>query len=70
MAYRRQYRATNIESIHKFREAFPVVTYEQDEPLINQAMACTVAILLAEEIFGWPGLVKNDQIQSEKCLLV
>jgi len=45
--------AANIETLDDYRRAFPVATYEDYKPLINQVMAGEVELLLAEEPVGW-----------------
>lgn len=51
--YGREQGAAHIDSIHDYRQAFPVMTYEQYKPLINRVMAGEVELLLNEEPVGW-----------------
>jgi hypothetical protein len=45
--------AEHIESIEDYRQAFPVVTYEDYKPLIQRVMAGETKLLLSEEPIGW-----------------
>jgi len=45
--------AAKIGTIEAYRQAFPVVTYEDYEPLIKRVMAGEVSLLLNEEPVGW-----------------
>lgn len=45
--------ASQIETIGDYRRAFPVVSYEDYRPLIQQVMAGEVALLLSEPPIGW-----------------
>ncbi len=51
--YGRQHGAGNIETIEDYRLAFPVATYEDFKPLIEEVMAGKVERLLCEEPLGW-----------------
>jgi len=45
--------AENIDTIEDYRRAFPIATYEDYKPLIQQVMEGDVDLLLAEEPIGW-----------------
>jgi hypothetical protein len=45
--------AGQIQSLEEFRQAFPVATYEDYQPLIKQVMAGRTSLLLNEEPVGW-----------------
>jgi hypothetical protein len=51
--YGQAHGATNIESIQDFRKAFPITTYEEYRPKINQVMEGDVDLLLNEAPVGW-----------------
>ncbi len=51
--YGAQHRASEIEAIEDYRHAFPIVTYEDYQPLIQRVMAGEVGLLLTEEPIGW-----------------
>lgn len=52
--YGRSHSATQVDSIDDFRNAFPVVNYDQDiKPLIDRVMAGEIELLLWEEPVGW-----------------
>ncbi len=51
--YGRQHGAQNIDSIVDYRRAFPIRTYDDYKPLIEQVMAGDVGVLLWEEPVGW-----------------
>jgi hypothetical protein len=48
-----QHGAASIDTVADYRRAFPVATYEDYRPLIEQVMAGDVGQLLAEEPVGW-----------------
>jgi phenylacetate-coenzyme A ligase PaaK-like adenylate-forming protein len=45
--------ASDVETIEDYRRAFPVVTYEDVQPLIQRVMAGETDLLLNEEPVGW-----------------
>jgi hypothetical protein len=45
--------AAQIETLEDYRRAFPVVTYEDYKPLMQQVMAGNTRLLLNEEPIGW-----------------
>jgi hypothetical protein len=45
--------AAQIETVDDYRRAFPVITYEEVEPLVRRVMAGEVGLLLCEEPIGW-----------------
>jgi hypothetical protein len=51
--YGAQHRASEIEAIEDYRHAFPIVTYEDYQPLIQRVMAGEVGLLLTEDPIGW-----------------
>jgi len=51
--YGKRHHAENIDSIEDYRRAFPVSTYEDYKPLIDQVMAGKLETLLWEEPIGW-----------------
>lgn len=51
--YGRQHHAEQVGSLADFRRAFPVMTYEQYQPLIQRVMAGEVNLLLNEPPVGW-----------------
>ena len=51
--YGAQHGAAQIETVEDYRRAFPVATYEDYRPLIQQVMAGEVNLLLTEEPVGW-----------------
>jgi len=51
--YGAQHRASEIEAIGDYRNAFPIVTYEDYQPLIQRVMAGDVGLLLTEDPIGW-----------------
>jgi hypothetical protein len=51
--YGQQHNSSQIESIDDFRQAFPVVGYEDIKPLIQRVMAGEVSLLLSEPPIGW-----------------
>jgi hypothetical protein len=51
--YGAQHGAAQIETIENYRRAFPVATYENYQPLIQQVMAGEIGLLLNEEPVGW-----------------
>ena len=60
--YGMQHGAAQVRSIDDYRQAFPIATYEDYEPLVEQVMAGNVDVLLAEEPVGWAitrGTTKN-----------
>jgi hypothetical protein len=48
-----QHRAGAVGSINDYREAFPVIAYEQMKPLIDRVMAGEEDLLLYEPPVGW-----------------
>ena len=51
--YGAQHSAAEVASIADYRRCFPVVTYDDYEPLIRRVMAGEVNLLLDEEPVGW-----------------
>lgn len=51
--YGRQNGANNIGTIDDYRQAFPVITYEDVKPMIQQVMEGDVQEFLCEEPVGW-----------------
>lgn len=51
--YGRQHGTGNIGNIQDFQNAFPVQTYEEYKPLIQQVMAGEIDLLLNEQPVGW-----------------
>jgi hypothetical protein len=52
--YGRRYSASQVDTIDDFRNAFPIVNYDQDiKPLIDRVMAGEIELLLWEEPVGW-----------------
>lgn len=51
--YGQKHGAAHIENLEDFRRAFPVATYDDYRPLIQQVMAGEVGLLLWEEPVGW-----------------
>jgi len=51
--YGAEHGAGQIETIEEYRNAFPVLTYEDYEPIIRRVMAGEVQLLLSEEPIGW-----------------
>ncbi|TEU16118.1 MAG: hypothetical protein E3J21_11505 [Anaerolineales bacterium] len=51
--YGAQRGAAQIETVEDYRRAFPVATYEDYRPLIQQVMAGEVNLLLTEEPVSW-----------------
>jgi hypothetical protein len=51
--YGKRHGGSQIETIEDYRRAFPVATYEDYKPLIDQVMAGEVSRLLNEEPVGW-----------------
>jgi hypothetical protein len=51
--YGAQHGVAQIETVEDYRRAFPVATYEDYKPLIQQVMAGEVSLLLTEEPVGW-----------------
>jgi len=51
--YGAQRGAAQIGTLHDYRRAFPVATYEDYEPLIRRVMAGEVRLLLTEQPIGW-----------------
>jgi hypothetical protein len=51
--YGRQHSAGKVETVRDYREAFPVATYDDYEPLIRRVMAGETDLLLSEEPVGW-----------------
>ena len=51
--YGTKHGASHIETLDDYRRAFPVATYDDYVPLIDQVMAGEVNLLLSEEPVGW-----------------
>jgi hypothetical protein len=51
--YGQKHGAEQVETIDDFRQTFPVVSYEDYKPLIQQVMAGEVSLLLSEPPIGW-----------------
>ncbi|UCE40183.1 MAG: GH3 auxin-responsive promoter family protein [Candidatus Aminicenantes bacterium] len=51
--YGREHGVEQVETSDDFRQAFPVVSYEEYKPLIQQVMAGEVSMLLSEPPIGW-----------------
>lgn len=51
--YGAQHSAAQVETIEDYRRAFPIATYEDYKPLIQQVMAGEVGLLLTEDPVGW-----------------
>lgn len=51
--YGQQHNAEKIDTINDYRNAFPVVTYEEIRPWIDRVMAGEFDALLSEEPIGW-----------------
>jgi hypothetical protein len=51
--YGQKHGADQIKTMEEYRQAFPVVTYEEYKPLIQQVMAGNTNLLLNEEPIGW-----------------
>jgi hypothetical protein len=51
--YGQEHGAAQVGGIADYRRTFPVVTYEDYEPLIRRVMAGEVGLLLHEEPIGW-----------------
>ena len=51
--YGAQHRASETAAIEDYRHAFPIVTYEDYQPLIQRVMAGEVGLLLTEDPIGW-----------------
>ena len=51
--YGREHGAEGVSSIDEYRQAFPIVTYEALEPLIQRTMAGETDLLLYEPPVGW-----------------
>lgn len=51
--YGRRHGAQNIDTIADYRRAFPIKTYDDHKPLIEQVMAGDIGVLLWEEPVGW-----------------
>ena len=51
--YGAQLRTEKVDGISSYREAFPVKTYDEYKPLIEQVMAGDREALLAEDPIGW-----------------
>jgi hypothetical protein len=51
--YGAEHGASQIDAIEAYRQAFPVMTYDEFKPLINRVMAGEVDLLLAEPPIGW-----------------
>ncbi len=52
--YGRSHSASQVDTVDDFRNAFPIVNYDQDiKPLIDRVMAGEIELLLWEEPVGW-----------------
>lgn len=51
--YGQEHNSSQIETIDDFRQAFPVVGYEDIKPLIQRVMGGEVSLLLSEPPIGW-----------------
>ena len=51
--YGKRHGAGQIETLADYRRAFPIATYEDYRPLIQQVMAGDLDVLLTEEPVGW-----------------
>ena len=51
--YGKKHSAEQVENIHDYRRAFPVVTYEDYRPITQQVMAGDTQFMLSEEPVGW-----------------
>jgi hypothetical protein len=51
--YGLQHGAGNISTLEDYRRAFPIATYDDYKPLIQQTMAGETQLLLCEEPVGW-----------------
>ena len=57
--------ADSVSSIEEYRRAFPVMTYEQYEPLVRRVMAGEDALLLYEPAVGW-AITRGTTRQASK----
>jgi len=51
--YGQQHGASSISGLEDFRRAFPVITYEEYQPLIRQVMEGDTGLMLDEPPVGW-----------------
>lgn len=51
--YGNQHGAGKIEGVSDYRQAFPVITYEDCKPIIQKVMAGDIKLLLNEDPVGW-----------------
>ena len=51
--YGAEHGASNVGTMEDYRRAFPIVTYEEVEPLVRRVMEGEVDLLLTEEPIGW-----------------
>jgi hypothetical protein len=51
--YGAQHGAAHIDTVEDYRRRFPIATYEDFRPLIQQVMAGELSLLLNEEPVGW-----------------
>jgi hypothetical protein len=51
--YGARHGADKVRTVEDYRRAFPVATYEDYKPLIEQVMAGDIGLLLPEEPVGW-----------------
>ncbi len=51
--YGKKYGASQIKDIQQYRQAFPVVTYDELKPTIERVMAGEDSLLLSEPAVGW-----------------
>jgi len=52
-AYGQEHHAHTITTIEEYRQAFPIITYEDIKPLIKRTMAGETNLLLSEPPIGW-----------------
>lgn len=51
--YGKQYGANQVEDIQQYRQAFPVVTYDELKPTMERVIAGEDSLLLSEPVVGW-----------------
>jgi hypothetical protein len=51
--YGQQHEASRVTSVEEYRDSFPIVSYEDLKPLIEQVMAGEEEVLLHEPPIGW-----------------
>ncbi|MBC7231853.1 MAG: GH3 auxin-responsive promoter family protein [Chloroflexi bacterium] len=52
-AYGQDHHAHTVTTIEEYRQAFPIITYEDIKPLIKRTMAGETNLLLSEPPIGW-----------------